>query len=235
MELQKIENIYLRKEGDKIVNANNTYGTLSNHDWYVDLILTKSMTLDGYVQINRDDFTYEIERQNINPYFYELGFFETITQIGYNQDTLNYYYNLITTGNTSDLTPELFNSIYSLYKTSIDLKSTFYNIPIAPEPITNSSALTVTNKLIEIKNNVEKNQKSFALEQASGSTNNPIIKTVVVKNQEDYVFVDGSPVPINTKINFYKDGKIYVAEGIYKNYQVYQASSDTLGSSIKPH
>jgi hypothetical protein len=78
MEIQKKESFFLRKEGDKIVNENNTLGTLSNHDWYIDLILRKSMVLDGYVQINRDDFIYEIERQIINPYFYELGFFETI-------------------------------------------------------------------------------------------------------------------------------------------------------------
>lgn len=233
MELQRKESFFLRKEGDKIVNTNNTYGTLSDHDWYVDLILTKSMTLDGYVQINRDDFIYEIERQDINPYFYELGFFETIKEIGYNEDTLSYYYNLITTGNTSDLTPELFNSIYSLYKTSIELKSTFYNIPIAPEPITNLSALTVTNKLIEIKQNVEQNQKSFAIENQKTANESPVVKTLVVKNQGEYIFSDGSPVPLNTKIDFYQDGKIYVSEGLYKNYQVYKTLSDTLESSIK--
>lgn len=233
MESQRMENIYLRKEGNKIVNSNNTYGTLSDHDWYVDLILTKSITLDGYVQINRDDFIYEIERQIINPYFYELGFFETIKQIGYNQDTLNYYYNLITNENNSQLIPLIYNSIYDFYKNSIELKSNFYNIPIAPDPITNISAVTLTNKLIEIKNNLEQIQKNFSFEQTLTGTTNSIVKTVVVNNQEEYVFVDNSPVPINTKINFYQDGKIYVADGIYKNYQVYKSNADTLGSAIK--
>jgi hypothetical protein len=233
MEIQKKESFFLRKEGDKIVNENNTLGTLSNHDWYIDLILRKSMVLDGYVQINRDDFIYEIERQIINPYFYELGFFETIKQVGYNSSTLDYFYNLILTGNTSDVSPELFNSIYNLYKDSIELKSTFYNIPIAPEPVNNMSAITVTQKLIEIKRIVEENQKSFALEQTGSTQSIDIIKTIVVKNEGDYVFIDGFPVPLNTKLDIYKDGKIYVSEGIYKNYQVYKTLADTLESSIQ--
>lgn len=222
MEIQKKESFFLRKEGDKIVNENNTLGTLSDHDWYVDLILSKSMAIDGYVQINRDSFIYEIERQNINPYFYELGFFETIKQIGYNSSTLNYFYNLILTGNTSDLSPELFNSIYNFYKDSIELKSIFYNIPIAPQPVNNMSAITVTEKLLQIKKVVEENQKSFALEQSGNTQDVSIIKTIVVKDEGQYVFFDGSSVPLNTKLDIYKDGKIYVSEGIYKNYQVYK-------------
>ncbi len=232
MEIQKKESFFLRKEGDKIVNENNTLGTLSNHDWYVDLILSKSMTIDGYVQINRDNFIYEIERQNINPYFYELGFFQTIKQIEYNSSTLNYFYNLILTGNTSDLSPELFNSIYNFYKDSIELKSIFYNIPIAPQPVNNMSAITVTEKLLQIKKVMEENQKNFTLEQSGNTQNISIIKTIVVKAEGQYVFVDGSPVPLNIKLDIYKDGKVYVSEGIYKNYQVYKTLDDTLESSI---
>ena len=70
MEVQRQEEIFLRKEGNTVINSNNTYGSISNTDWYVNVFLTKSLFIDGYVQINQDNFIYEIERQNINPYFF---------------------------------------------------------------------------------------------------------------------------------------------------------------------
>lgn len=233
MKAQKKESFFLRKEGDNIVNDNNTLGTLSNHDWFFDFILTQSISIDGYVKINKDDFIYEIERQSINPYFYELGFFQTINQIGYNSDTLDYFYNLVLTGNTSDFSPELFNSIYNFYKNSIELKSTFYKIPIAPNPVNSMAAITVTEKLLEIKKVVEENQKNFSLEQVEKNIDSSIVKSIVIKTEGEYVFVDGSPAPLNTKIDFYKDGTIYVSEGIYKNYQLFKAILGTLDTSIK--
>jgi hypothetical protein len=234
MEVQRQEEIFLRKEGNTVINSNNTYGSISNTDWYVNVFLTKSLFIDGYVQINQDNFIYEIERQNINPYFYELGFFETIKEIGYDENSVNYFYGVTTTGNTSDVSSGLFNSIYNVYKPSIELKSNFYAIPITPDPITSTTVFSLTSTLNNIKANVQKNQTSFALEYSATTPGINIIRTVTVTNESDYVFEDGTPVPINTILNYLSDGSIKVSVGIYYNYSVFKTATDTLENTIKP-
>jgi hypothetical protein len=225
MNPQKIESLYLRKENNKVIGKNNTTGSINDSDWFVDVFLTKSINLNGYVQINRDNFTYEIDRQNINPFFYEIGFFQTIKKISFDEEPINYFFNIIQTGNTSEFNIDFFNSVYNVYKESIELKSLFYKIPISPNPVNNISATTVTEVILGIKSALEQNQKNFLLELSATTSDNLLINTFVIQEQGEYLFSDQQPVPINTKIGVYKNGKYFVLEGIYKNFEVFKTQT----------
>lgn len=230
----KLEEIlYLRKEGENIINSNNTIGNISDDDWFLTIPIYKSITSDGYVVINKDNFTYKIERQEINPYFYELGFFETIEQIDYNKNNIKFFYDVII-GNGFNLTPSLFASIYNSYKKSLELKSNFFNIPISPDPITSEEVIQLTQKMNELKEIVENNQENFVQETLEDINNQEvIIKTETVLNIGDYIFSNEQPVPINTILNFLDNGKIIVAEGIYKNFEVFNVSGNNILNEIE--
>jgi hypothetical protein len=222
------DTLYLRKEDDKIINSNNTTGFISDNDWFLTIPIYKSTSSDGYVVINKDNFIYKIERQNINPYFYELGFFETIEQIGYNEQNIKFFYDIIIT-NEFNLTPSLFASIYNSYKKSLELKSNFFNIPISPDPLTSDEVNALTKKMNELKELIENNQENFSQESLENSNNQQvIIKTEIVLNVGDYIFSNEQPVPINTILNFLDNGKIVVAEGIYKNFEVFNAFGNNI-------
>lgn len=47
-------------------------------DFYFPVFLTKTHKIHEYVQIDRDDTIYKIERQEINPWYLEFAFFDTI-------------------------------------------------------------------------------------------------------------------------------------------------------------
>lgn len=227
------EKLYLRKEGDDVINSNNTIGHISDNDWFLNLPLYKSVNSIDYVEVNRDNFTYKIERQEINPYFYELGFFETIEQIGYNKNNIKFFYDVLIT-NGFNLTPSLFNSIYNSYKKSLELKSNFFNIPISPDPLSSDEVSQLNQKMNQLKEIVEDNQKNFIQESFESSNNQQvIIKTETVLNIGDYIFGNEQPVPINTILNFLDNGKIIVAEGIYKNFEVFDVSGNNVLNDIE--
>lgn len=60
---------------------------ISNNDIYINLFLFKSFEINDYVNIKKDESTYEIERQLINPFFIELDFFNDIKRIKINKNT----------------------------------------------------------------------------------------------------------------------------------------------------
>jgi hypothetical protein len=114
------------------------------------------------------------------------------------------------------------------------LKSNFFNIPISPDPLTSEEVNALTEKMNELKEIIENNQENFSQESLENSNNQQvIIKTEIVLNIGDYIFSDEQPVPINTILNFLDNGKIVVAEGIYKNFEVFNASGNNILNEIE--
>lgn len=71
--------IFLDKRALGIIQPNNSYGTQNAKDWYISVPFTKSTKLvSDYVQTYSDPFRTTMQRQLVNPYFMEYGFFETI-------------------------------------------------------------------------------------------------------------------------------------------------------------
>lgn len=85
----------------KIFIDTRTFSGASNpvQDNFVSIILRKKTDLSGYVDIQKDNSKFSIERQLINPYFIEFSFFDTIKSNGVNYG--------------SDLTPKMINFIQS--------------------------------------------------------------------------------------------------------------------------
>lgn len=74
--------IFLDKRENGIVQPNGSVGTHNSSDFYINMPITrKYKRFDDYVNIDKDPFKTKIERQNINPLFLELAFFETIKSI----------------------------------------------------------------------------------------------------------------------------------------------------------
>lgn len=58
------------------------FGDKPEFDFYINVPLYKTTNLiDDYVQISVDPSRFKVERQLINPYFIELGFFETVGEV----------------------------------------------------------------------------------------------------------------------------------------------------------
>lgn len=77
----KIE-LFIDKRSNGILQPNGTLGVKNHSDFYVNVPLSRNITLfEDYVNIAIDPFRTSIERQLINPYFIELGFFETVDSI----------------------------------------------------------------------------------------------------------------------------------------------------------
>jgi hypothetical protein len=77
----KIE-LFIDKRPNGILQPNGTLGIKNSSDFYVNIPLVRDITLfEDYVNIALDPFRTSIQRQLINPYFIELGFFETVDSI----------------------------------------------------------------------------------------------------------------------------------------------------------
>jgi len=77
----KIE-LFIDKRPNGILQPSGMLGNTNDSDFYVNIPLNKNITLfEDYVTISTDPFRTTIERQLINPYFIELGFFETINAV----------------------------------------------------------------------------------------------------------------------------------------------------------
>lgn len=72
------------------------------NDFYIPLLLTKTCNIYEYVDTKKDDKIYTIERQDINPYFIEFSFFDTIKRIKVN--------------NGEDLTQSMISNIKAEYE-----------------------------------------------------------------------------------------------------------------------
>ena len=77
----KIE-LFIDKRPLGILQPNGTFGDRNSNDFYINVPISRNVTLfEEYVDIAMDPFRTSIKRQLINPYFIELGFFETIESI----------------------------------------------------------------------------------------------------------------------------------------------------------
>jgi len=50
-----------------------------DRDFYITVPIFRNIIIDDYVDVEIDPLRLEVERQLINPYFIELGFFENIS------------------------------------------------------------------------------------------------------------------------------------------------------------
>lgn len=79
---------------------------VKDSDLFINIFLTKTCEIFEYVDVKKDDKTYLIERQLINPYYIDFGFFNSIKRIKIN--------------NSSELTPAMKNYLQSAYTESIE-------------------------------------------------------------------------------------------------------------------
>lgn len=77
----KIE-LFIDKRPNGILQASGMLSNQNATDFYVNVPISRNITLfEDYVNIATDPFRTAIDRQLVNPYFIELGFFETIDAV----------------------------------------------------------------------------------------------------------------------------------------------------------
>lgn len=82
--------IYLHYEDQGVVQPDGTIGTQNIKDYYVNVPLINEYHLyDDYVDVQRDPLRVDMQRQLINPWFIELGFFESVKTTGITGATSN--------------------------------------------------------------------------------------------------------------------------------------------------
>jgi len=71
--------LFLDKRELGILQPDGSYGKKNNKDWYITIpFVTTNKIINDYIQIYMDPFRSIMERQMVNPYFMDYGFFETI-------------------------------------------------------------------------------------------------------------------------------------------------------------
>lgn len=85
-EIQKYE-LYLNiiqdsgfTNGYGFLHSNNEIEFNPEFDFYIPVFIKKSYDIYEYVNITKDENTFDIERQLINPFFLEFSFFDTINR-----------------------------------------------------------------------------------------------------------------------------------------------------------
>ena len=63
----------------KFVYKNKTVNDLPENDFILPIMLNKTHDYIGYVDVKKDESVFEIERQEVNPFFIELEFFDNVT------------------------------------------------------------------------------------------------------------------------------------------------------------
>jgi hypothetical protein len=96
--------------------VNRTQQAIPQNDFYLPVFLTKTSTLYEYVEVFRDPTIYKIERQEINPWYVEFAFFDTVK---YNKPTVGSGLTANAVALIKDLKPEL--SSYTM----VNLKNWF--------------------------------------------------------------------------------------------------------------
>ena len=75
--------LFLDKRPQGVVQPDGTLGTQNINDYYVNINLKSEFTIiDEYIDIEMDPFRTSMERQLINPWFTEFGFFDSIKTTG---------------------------------------------------------------------------------------------------------------------------------------------------------
>lgn len=71
--------LFLDKRDLGVLQPDRTYGKKNHSDWYVVVSFFQSKNIvDNYIHTYMDPFRTTMQRQLINPYFVEFGFFENI-------------------------------------------------------------------------------------------------------------------------------------------------------------
>jgi hypothetical protein len=82
MEDVKKYQIRLNKIGESsIVRSDGVIANTYDKDFYITVSIFKKNKVEGYVNVDVDPLRLVVERQFINPYFIELGFFEDIDSV----------------------------------------------------------------------------------------------------------------------------------------------------------
>lgn len=63
---------------------NGVISPCKNSDYFIPLMLTRTSEIYEYADIKKDKKIIKVERQNVNPYFSELGFFDNLSRIKVN-------------------------------------------------------------------------------------------------------------------------------------------------------
>jgi len=88
MEPKQNIRLFIDKREQGIKRPDGTYSENNVNDFFITTMLTKdSKLVDEYVDISIDPTKETMDRQFVNPYFMELGFFETIDRIGLDTDS----------------------------------------------------------------------------------------------------------------------------------------------------
>lgn len=73
--------IFLDKRPEGIRDENGNIRQTNASDFFITVPIFRDIELDDYVDVEIDPFRLQVERQEINPYFMELGLFEDIENI----------------------------------------------------------------------------------------------------------------------------------------------------------
>ena len=80
--------LFLDKRELGILQPDGSYSTKNKKDWYVTIPFVRTEKIvDDYIHLYMDPFRASIQRQLVNPYFMDYGFFETI--ISFSSSTQN--------------------------------------------------------------------------------------------------------------------------------------------------
>lgn len=95
-----------------IVQPNGTYATQNYSDFFVNISLEKTIKpIESYIFINKDNFTSKIERNEFNPFFNELHFFNDIKTLKLSSITkYNSQFNI----SLSDFDKNMYLAIYEI-------------------------------------------------------------------------------------------------------------------------
>jgi hypothetical protein len=92
MEKNNKVKLYLDLRDEGVVQPDGTYGTQNSKDYFINLNLTRKFKIyDEYVDVQLDPLRVNMQRQLINPWFIEFGFFESITSTGITGETSKNY------------------------------------------------------------------------------------------------------------------------------------------------
>lgn len=87
-------------KGYKIIQSDRTVSDIPEKDFFVQFPMMRTEKIIDYVDVVVDDNIQKIERQEVNPFFIEFGFFNNINQIHINKG--------------ADLTSQVINYIRSI-------------------------------------------------------------------------------------------------------------------------
>jgi hypothetical protein len=83
MEDKRNITLFIDKRPQGIIQpSTRTFSDINKTDFYITVNLSRKAKLfEDYIDVFKDSTRFKIERQEINPYYIELGFFSTINKI----------------------------------------------------------------------------------------------------------------------------------------------------------